>query len=319
VLRLRSAAAVALVTVVAAACTAGQPPVRPSTTTTGQQSELPSPPPQVGQCRGLITREIILAPTDPRVPIPCDQPHGSETVFVADLPPKVAALSHRDATRLSVDFPGVSDAIEACDVAFEDYVGVVRISPDSVLESNLDWAFYIPTFDDWAKGARWMRCDAVTVPLNGVVTRGSTERLHGVLDRDPLPPAWRSCYRDAPAPPRLVFDFPASCDQPHAAEVLLRFQVNDPKVDELVTDRRALELHLATAFLPTCTERVAALVGLSPEALERRGDIKVDSRPVEIARWAAESNARRMRCIAITSQQTVGTVEDLGDRSLPRS
>ncbi len=318
VLRFRSAVAAGLVIVLGSGCATLEPRGKATTTTTGVESELPSVPPEVGQCRGLVTREIIGAPSDVRPPVPCDQPHGSETAFVTDLPPEVAGLSHREATALALDATGLRSVLEACDVAYEEYIGVTRILPDAVVEGNLIRAFFLPSFEDWAKGARWLRCDAVTEPVNGEVTRGITESLRGILDRDPLPPSWRSCYRDVSPPPRLSFGFLASCDQPHAAEVLLRFQVTDPKVEALAGDRTALEEHARSAFLQTCTERVAVQMGLSTEALARRGDVTVSSRALQLSRWAAEPRARQVQCLAFTSQLTIGTLEDLGERPLPR-
>lgn len=316
--RLWSVTAVALVMVVAAACTAGDLGQPSSTTTTSRESELPPPPPEVGQCRGLISKEIILASTDDRRPVPCDQPHGSETVLVVELPPEVAELSHREAMALASDAPVLRSVLELCDVAFEDYIGVNRITPDSVIEGNLGRAFYMPTSEDWARGARWLRCDAVTTPLNGDSTRETTERLRGVLDRDPLPPEWRSCYRDVSIEPRLTFATLVSCDQPHSAEVLLRFQVTDPKLEAIVNDRATIDTYNRTTLPESCINRVAVLVGLSTDALRRREDMKVSSVPLGVDSWAANPAARRVQCLVYTTERTVGTVEDLADRPLPR-
>ena len=316
----RSLAAAVVAVVVVAGCTAnGFPQTQRSTTTSTEVTGPPSPRPQRGECRGLITSEIIGAATDVRPPVACDQPHGSETVLVADLPPHVSDLSHREATALTNDSSELRGVLDECDVAFEDYVGVSRIDLTSVRESTLSRVFFLPGFDDWARGARWLRCDVVTEPLNGEVTRGVDRPLRGILDQQPLPAELRPCYRDVSPPPRLAFGFPTSCDQPHHADVLLRFQVTDPKVDEVAADRVRLEEHAKTAFIEPCSERVAALVGLTQEALFARRDISVSSRALHLSRWAEEPDYRRVQCIAFTtSQLTVGSLEGLGDRPLPR-
>lgn len=317
--RRRFAHAVALGMAVAsvAGCNVGGLQGLSTTTTEVVRPRTLSPRPEVGECRGLVTREIIQAPSDVRRPVSCDEPHGSETVFVGDLPAEVSELSHRDAAALAIDSSPLRPLVEECDAEFELYVGVSRVGPDAVRESNLTRAFFLPDFDDWSQGARWFRCDAVTEPLNGLVTRGVTQRLRGILDRDFLPPELRPCYRDVSAPPRLAFSFFASCDQPHAAEALLRYQVTDPKVDAVAADRAQLEELARREFIQPCTERVAALLGMSTESLAARPDITVSSLALQISRWPADPKARWVQCIAFTPRLTVGTLEGLGDRPLP--
>jgi len=297
---------------------AGDATPSPSSTTTSVPSELGFVTPQVGECRGLVTREIIRAPSDVRVPASCDEPHGSETVFVGQLPAAVAEGPHAGADALSDSSPELRPILDECDEEYKRYVGVSRIGSDSVREANVSRAFFIPPVDDWARGARWIRCDVVTDPVNGVANRGTTERLRGILLQNPLPPAWRACYRDVVQPPKLSFDVLSSCDQPHAGEALLRFQVADPKVDALLSDQTALEDYARTGFNQACNDRVAAHLGLSTADLAARKEITVGLVALQVARWAAEPKRREVQCLAFTSQPTVGTLEGLGDQPLPR-
>jgi hypothetical protein len=276
-----------------------------------------SPDPKVGECRGPITREIIRASSDIRRPLSCDQPHGSETVFVGQLPPAVSSLSHRDVDQLAADSEALRPILDECDEAYEGYVGVSRISPDSVRVTNLSRAFFVPSADDWAQGARWLRCDAVTEPVNGQVNRESTEPLRGILNQDPLPAKWRACYRDVTPPPQLRFDFFTSCDQPHAGEALLRFDVNDPVLDEMAK-RGALDQYARSGFDQACTDRVAGLVGVPAADLASRTDITVGIVVPQLARWADDPKARWVQCLAFTSRPTGGTLEGLGAAPLPR-
>lgn len=306
----------ALVVGLLAGCATPGPESGPSVTTaTGLAPR--SPDPQVGECRGLISREIIRASSDVRPPLPCDQPHGSETVFVGELPPAVASLSHRAADELTNDSETLRPLLDRCDEEYERYVGVSRIGPDSVRVSNLSRAFFIPSADDWAQGARWLRCDAVTEPLNGQPNRETTERLRGILNQDPLPPAWRACYRDVTPPPQLRFDFFTSCDQPHAGEALLRFDVNDPALDAMAKEG-TLDEYARSGFDQACTDRVADLVGLSPTALSARRDIMVGIVVPQLSRWGDDPKARWVQCLAFTPRLTAGSLEGLGTDPLPR-
>ena len=276
-----------------------------------------SPDPKVGECRGLITREIIQASSDTRRPLPCDQPHGSETVFVGELPPAVASLSHRDVDQLAGDSEALRPLLDECDEAYEEYVGVSRISPDSVRVTNLSRAYFIPAADDWAQGARWLRCDAVTEPVNGQVDRETAEPLRGILRQDPLPPQWRACYRDVTPPPQLRFDFFTSCDQPHTGEALLRFDVKDPALDAMA-EQGALDQYARSGFDQACTERVAGLIGIPPADLTARRDISVGIVVPQLARWAEDPKARWVQCLVHTARPTSGTVEGLGGAPVPR-
>ena len=290
-------------------------PGRSATSTTGTIAR--SPDPRVGECRGLITRDIIRASSDPRRPLSCDQPHGSETVFVGELPPAVARLSHRDVDQLTNESEALRPVLEQCDEEYERYVGVSRIGPDSVRVSNLSRAYFIPTFDDWPQGARWLRCDAVTEPLNGQVGRDITQPLRGILERNPLPPQLRACYRDVSPPPQLRFDFFTSCDQPHSGEALLRFDVNDPALDAMA-QAGTLESYARSGFDQACIDRVAALIGQPAPDLAARPDITVGIVVPPLARWALDPKARWVQCLAFTARPTGGTLEGLGSAPLPR-
>ncbi len=315
--RPRPAVALLLLTAVMAACARGDSDgADPSPVTTSAPAT-----PQVGECRGPISQEIFAADTDTRPTVPCDQAHGSETVLVGQLPAAVAALPQEQAAALSNHSPEMFPTLDQCTEEFDRYVGVSRIGPDAVRRGNLSMAFFVPPAEDWARGARWVRCDAVTEPFAGQAVRSTTESLRGILARDPLPAAWRSCYGEVTvaAPPTVRYEGFTSCDQPHEGEVLLRFQVSDPKVDALAGDPRALEEFARTGFVQVCTDRVAAHMGLSTAAFTRRGDIRVVSTALQVPRWATDPKSRQVQCLGFTQQPTVGTLEGLGTKPLPSS
>lgn len=324
--RIRLAAAAVSVTVLLAAC-AGGDDKKPAPSTGGDEPEVGLPGnsgtlapafdlPRTGECRGPITREIIEAISDPRPTVPCDGPHGSETYFVGELPTATAALSHREVDDLPDEFPERRQMIDMCEKENDRYVGVRTVGNDAIRPSNLSWAFFIPPPDDWEKGARWVRCDAVTKPLEGQAERSTTEGLQGIVARDPLPGSLRWCHPELTG---FSFSSLVSCDQPHKVEVLLEFRVADPKIDALAADQEALAAYARTAYQQTCQGRVARQVGLSTADFMSRADINYASAAIDIEYWAADPTTRRAWCLAITERPVIGTVEALGTRPLPGS
>lgn len=121
--------------------------------------------PKVGQCRGPITKEIFEADTDSRPVVACDQPHGSETAYTGDLPAEVAALPYDQVAALTGDSPDLQPLYQRCGDESDRYMGISRVAgTDAFRPSNLSNSLYIPTAEEWAEGARWFRCEAVTKP-----------------------------------------------------------------------------------------------------------------------------------------------------------
>ncbi len=274
--------------------------------------------PQVGECRGTMTEEIYDAVSDTRSTVPCTEPHGSETFLVTELPDEAAALPRDEVAELPDDFPAKRRVLDECDQEHDRYVGVRRLGPDAIRPNNLSWAFYLPPPEDWEKGARWVRCDAVTRPFEGQEERTTTERLQGVGASDALPAALRRCYRDVTPPPDVNVLGLGSCDQPHLGEILVELQVTDPEIDRLADDPEALADYAdPDSFFATCGERLAPQLGLSAADFSRRTDIKVGTAVLDIADWPTDPEARRVWCIAVTERPVTGTMEGLGTAPLP--
>ncbi len=213
--------------------------------------------------------------------------------------------------------------LSECEVAFERYVGETRFAPDATLPSNLSLAFFMPSFDEWGEGARWVRCDAVTAPFTGQETRGTTESLRGRAARDPRAP-WRVCFNETSRPENLDEGRSegspfTSCDQPHNVEEIMRIRVADPKVDMAADDTSVITSYLTREFGPRCVDRAAAHLGLSRRATEQREDIELSVFAIDPAAWPTSSRARAVACRATTQEPTVGTLEGLGSRPLVRS
>ncbi len=310
--RTRAVALVLVLVLVVVGCSSGggrRPDPAGRTTTTDAVSVVP----RAGECRGPITAPILVARIDTRPLVPCEGPHGSETVLVTSVPAAVASLPYDKVEALSEFSPELRPALDQCSEAYARHVGESRIGPDAVRPVNLRAAYFLPPAEAWAQGARWVRCDAFLTPLEDQAARSTTEDLRGLANRDPLPLAFRTCFRDEQRKYQS-----SSCEQPHENEVMLVLQLSDPQVDALASKLAALREHLDSVVLETCRDRVADRVGLASSALRDRGDIAVELRFGDLNRWAVDPQARAVSCVAATQGAIRGTLEGLGTRPLPR-
>ncbi len=311
----RLTAAALVVTALTGACR-GDDKRAPETTRAPTASSAAFVTPKVGECRGPITVEIRQADSDPRPTVPCDGPHGSETAFVDALPAQAVAFSYDQAAALRQDSPEMTATLDRCAEETDRYVGLSPIAgTDAVRQINLVQPWFIPSAAEWAKGARWIRCDVSPV-LDGQQERATNERLRGLGTRDPLPVAWRTCHKDGAELPADSFQGYLSCEQAHEGEVILVFQTTDPKIDSLAGDPKALNDYIGNTFPQQCEERVASYVGLSVGQLGQRGDIEVRTSTVSFDRWPTEPKQRQVQCSA-TTPRTTGTLEGLGTKPLP--
>lgn len=191
---------------------------------------------------------------------------------------------------------------------------MTQFGSDAVRPHNLSSVVFIPSAEDGASGARWFRCDAVVRPIETQLERSTTESLRNALSTDPLPASLRECYRDLTGPTDSGNEGYISCDQPHRAESLVQFQINDPKVGPLLGDEKALVDYVLQTYSQQCADRAAARVGLSSDALFDRGDIKVLARMPNLDAWPADPRFHVVKCIAVASETTVGTMEGLGSK-----
>lgn len=117
---------------------AGVSPVNATTATSKLELN-----PKIGGCYLLSSKEFD-APSPLTNPIPCSRTHNAETFWVAKWPLKLAP------TRYTDDM--IRTAAEKSCLAEWDF-------PE---EADLNyWAYFFPSKSQWAKGARWLRCDAM--------------------------------------------------------------------------------------------------------------------------------------------------------------
>jgi hypothetical protein len=99
--------------------------------------------PKIGGCY-LFSSKEFEAPSPLTNPIPCSRTHNAETFWVAKWPLKLAPSRYTDDL--------IHSAAEKTCLAQWDF-------PE---EADLNyWAYFFPSKSQWAKGARWLRCDAM--------------------------------------------------------------------------------------------------------------------------------------------------------------
>jgi hypothetical protein len=110
--------------------------------------------PKIGGCY-LFSSKEFEAPSPLTNPIPCSKTHNAETFWVAKWPLKLAPSRYTDGL--------IHSAAEKTCLAQWGF-------PE---EADLNyWAYFFPSKSQWAKGARWLRCDAmVQVAETGTFTQ----------------------------------------------------------------------------------------------------------------------------------------------------
>jgi hypothetical protein len=112
--------------------------------------------PKLGGCY-LFTEKEFNAASPMTNPIPCAKVHNAETFGVGTWSLKNQPWKYTDDM--------VRDAAEKICMSYWDY-------PE---DSDLNyWAFFTPSPAQWSKGARWVRCDA----MSRVSEKGSFKQMY---------------------------------------------------------------------------------------------------------------------------------------------
>ena len=99
--------------------------------------------PKIGSCY-LFSSKELEAPSPLTNPIPCSRTHNAETFWVAKWPLKLAPSRYTEELIKNA-------AQKVCLAAWE-------FPEDADLNY---WGYFHPSPAQWAKGARWLRCDAL--------------------------------------------------------------------------------------------------------------------------------------------------------------
>jgi len=106
--------------------------------------------PRLGVCR-VLTPEDVAKPSNDSDAVDCAESHTAETYAVGSLPDRFDDVAW-DSTDLG------AFAYKTCATAFMKFIGA---DESLVMRTVLNWAWFRPTEESWANGARWYRCDVV--------------------------------------------------------------------------------------------------------------------------------------------------------------
>jgi hypothetical protein len=168
----------------------------------------PAPPPEPDTCRNLtfgdINRFSNAAPT-----IPCNRPHTGYTFSVQQLPKDVA-------------FDGVdigNDAVQekaaaACRETFTPYIGGTAATRAL---SRLAVTYFLPTQEDFDRGARWVRCDIIAMQSARILADLPDPPLKGFDGTDDALDEYGVCSRGEPGTTEGML---VMCNQEHTYRAL---------------------------------------------------------------------------------------------------
>lgn len=124
-------------------------------------------------------------------PVDCDAEHVAITVAVDDLPEAVERPTPTDGTD---ELPEATRDLvaETCDEALG------RTGPADAVGTRVEWFSYLPTWEQWEAGARWVRCDV------GVAALGPTDGT----GLEALPPTAAEVLEEARGEYRTCTDGP---------------------------------------------------------------------------------------------------------------
>jgi hypothetical protein len=241
-------------------------PAKPTVPAAGPEGADPAAAPVVGTCY-LLDEGQEDTPLDPPPPVSCGGEHSAETAVVGD-----TGLGEDDERPAGDDLSGDGDLASAvqdlCDL--DDVVAYLGgTDPEDPYAFH---AVFLPDEEQWAAGARWLRCDV----FYGYV---SPETAPGVMagalaGADPA--AYRVCFGGGPADYGVV-----PCSEPHQAEPT-GFRLADLPPDAPYPDdptRRGL--------VGSCAGAVQEYLG-GPPPLGYAGDVWVDTAP----EWADRPDPR---------------------------
>lgn len=106
--------------------------------------------PELGACR-VLTPEDVAEPTNATRTVDCSEEHTAQTFAVGQLPARFDDAAYDDE-----ELGGF--AYRACSSRFERFLGA---DESLAMRTVVSWAWFRPSKEAWARGARWYRCDVV--------------------------------------------------------------------------------------------------------------------------------------------------------------
>jgi hypothetical protein len=168
--------------------------------------------PELGACRRL-TLPDVAQPSDATATVPCSEEHTAQTYAVGELPDELDTAAY--------DAPEVAAfAFDTCSTQLEKFLGG---DVSLVMRSIVTWAWFRPSPEAWADGARWYRCDAVGGGEQSATLVSLPETARGLLQGRP-DDRWMACVEGASvdAGPKVA------CSEPHDWRAVTTIKLGEP-------------------------------------------------------------------------------------------
>ncbi|HEX6515161.1 MAG TPA: septum formation family protein [Nocardioidaceae bacterium] len=168
--------------------------------------------PELGACR-VLTPEDVAEPDNDSPVVDCDEPHTAQTFAVGTFPTSV--------TRgVSVEDEALGAyAFRTCTPKFRRFLGG---DESLVLRSILTWAWFRPSKEAWAAGARWYRCDVVGGGAQSRSFVNLPRSAKGVLLGRP-DDRWMVCAQG----PTVSGSVKVDCSKPHDWRAVTTIRLGD--------------------------------------------------------------------------------------------
>jgi hypothetical protein len=201
--RITAGAGLVAAALVLSACTGSSPAEAPDTV-----AEVP----EVGTCRVLEPADVA-EPVDTSETVDCAEPHTAETYAVGQLPERFREAEWDD-RRLG------AFAYDRCTTTFMRFLGATE---SMVLRTLVSWAWFRPSEDAWAEGARWYRCDVVGGTEASEALLELPETAKGLMLPEP-PDDYMACV----AGDAVVGAPRVPCSEPHQWRAVTAIKVGEP-------------------------------------------------------------------------------------------
>jgi Septum formation len=170
--------------------------------------------PEIGACR-VLTPEDVAEPSNATRTVDCaDEVHTAQTFAAGEFPARLTDVD-RDDEALG-DF-----AYRVCSTSFMSHLGA---DESLVMRSMLSWAWFRPSEEAWADGARWYRCDVVGGGEQSTEYLTLPEKTRGLLGGNP-DDRWMACVEGptVEGAPRV------SCSEKHDWRAISAIKVGEPE------------------------------------------------------------------------------------------
>lgn len=156
--------------------------------------------PELGVCR-VLAPEDVSEPANSSEVVDCTEDHTAETYAVGPLPEELSEAAY-DSKEVG------AFAYKTCSKAFMKFLGA---DESLAMRTLLSWAWFRPSEEAWADGARWYRCDLVGGDEDAKEYANLPETAKGLMATGIGPDEWMQCVNgDAvPGAPRIP------CSQKH--------------------------------------------------------------------------------------------------------